>query len=76
MYTYMCTIVMKKQELEKQLKKLGWRFLRHGSNHDIWWNGKTDKADKAREGVPRHREVEEDLARKILRRAREKSGEQ
>jgi mRNA interferase HicA len=66
---------MKKRELEKQLRKLGWRFLRHGSNHDIWWNGKINEKGEVRESIPRHREVEEDLARKILKRARAEPGE-
>lgn len=28
-----------KRDLEAHLKKLGWRFLRHGGNHDTWANG-------------------------------------
>jgi hypothetical protein len=31
--------VMKRRLLEAELKKWGWRLLRHGSNHDVWTNG-------------------------------------
>lgn len=56
---------MKKRDLEKKLKALGWRFLRQGSNHEIWTNG------EATEPVPRHKEIQEHLAHKIIRTARE-----
>jgi mRNA interferase HicA len=55
---------MKKVDIENQLSKLGWKFLRHGGNHDIWTNG------KIKESIPRHREVNEYTAKKILRTAR------
>ena len=29
---------MKTTELEKLLKRLGAKFLRHGTNHDVWIN--------------------------------------
>ena len=54
---------MKKRDLEKALRQLGWRFLRHGKKHDVWTDGEREEA------VPRHREVNEILARVILRRA-------
>jgi len=54
---------MKKVDLEKQLSRLGWRFSRHGSNHDVWTNGKTN------ESVPRHREINEYTAKRILKTA-------
>lgn len=54
---------MKKRELEKRLRELGWWFDRHGGNHDAWTNGKLF------EFVPRHAEVKEGLARKILKKA-------
>ena len=53
---------MKRRELERRLRELGWRFLRHGGSHDIW----TD--DEREEAVPRHSELNEKLARAILRR--------
>lgn len=54
---------MKKKELEKRLRELGWRFDRHGGNHDAWTNG------ELHEFIPRHSEVKENLARKILKKA-------
>lgn len=57
---------MKRRELENALRKLGWRFLRHGGKHDVWTNGEREEA------IPRHREVNERLARVILRRARKR----
>ena len=41
----------------------GWRFLRHGANHDVWTDGQREEA------IPRHREVNERLAQAILKRA-------
>lgn len=55
---------MKRRELEKKLAELGWRLLRHGGNHDVWTN------DRESEPVPRHAEVNEHLAKKILRKAK------
>ena len=55
---------MKRKDLEKQLTKLGWYLKRHGSKHDVWTNGEID------EQVPRHREIAEPLAKKILRTAK------
>jgi mRNA interferase HicA len=55
---------VKKRDLEKQLRKLGWYFSKHGGEHDHWTNGKEF------ESVPRHSEINENLARKILRTAK------
>ena len=54
---------MRRKALEKRLKKFGWWLDRHGSNHDIWTNGELV------EPVPRHQEINELLAKKILRKA-------
>lgn len=54
---------MKKRELEQKLSKAGWWLERHGGNHDIWTNGEET------EPVPRHPEIHELLAKKILRKA-------
>ncbi len=54
---------MKKKILEKELKKLGWWLKRHGGKHDIWTNGEDE------EPVPRHNEINELLAKKILKTA-------
>ena len=55
---------MKKKLLEKQLRECGWRFSRHGGGHDIWTNG------EIHEPVPRHSEIGESLAKKILKKAK------
>ena len=52
---------MKAKDLKKKLKELGWYLLREGSNHEIWTNG------EIQEPVPRHREINELLAKKILK---------
>ena len=57
---------MKRRELEEGLRKVGWRFLRHGANHDVWTDG------ERQEPVPRHTDINEELARAILRRASRK----
>lgn len=53
---------MKKRELEGRLREFGWLFLRHGGSHDIWHNGKGEQ-----EQVPRHAEINERLAKAILK---------
>ncbi len=40
---------MKTKDLIKLPEKNGWRFIRHGANHDVYGNGM--------ESVPRHTEV-------------------
>ena len=55
---------MKRRELEKQLRKLGWSLDRRGAKHDIWAKG----GDKL--SVPRHREITERTARAIIKFAR------
>jgi mRNA interferase HicA len=54
---------VKRRDLEARLRELGWSFLRHGGNHDVWSDG-----DRL-EYVPRHSEINENLARKILGKA-------
>lgn len=53
---------MKQRDLIKKLEDAGFIFDRHGGNHDIY------KRDKDIEKVPRHKEVNENLARMILRK--------
>jgi len=55
---------MKRRELEKRLKMLGWIFCRRGGRHDIWTDGEYEIA------VPRHREINEYTARSILKGAK------
>jgi mRNA interferase HicA len=57
---------MKRRDLERRLRELGWGFLRAGGNHDVWTDGERQEA------IPRHREINERLARAILRRAKER----
>jgi mRNA interferase HicA len=55
---------MKKRDLEKQLSEYGWYLGRHGGKHDYWTNGEIF------ETVPRHKEVNEMLSKKILKTAK------
>ncbi|MCD8118372.1 MAG: type II toxin-antitoxin system HicA family toxin [Lachnospiraceae bacterium] len=53
---------MKQRDLVKQLQDIGFTFWRHGGNHDIYRRGNDT------EKVPRHKEINEQLARSILRK--------
>lgn len=53
---------MKKRELIKKFERAGWYMLREGSNHEVYTNG----ADI--EYIPRHREVNEKLARSLIKK--------
>ena len=66
-HRYVYTI-MKRRELERQLRNLGWVLQRHGARHDVWSN--SDRSFT--EYVPRHAEINEMLARAILKRAAER----
>ena len=55
---------MKRIELIGIIEKNGARFVRHGSDHDWYKNQKTGIA----EAVPRHRDIKELLAKKIIKR--------
>ena len=55
---------MKRKKLESELKKLGWWFLRHGGNHDVWTDG------SRQEPIPRHNDVNEQLALALIRKAK------
>jgi len=57
------TSPVKRRDPERLLTECGWRFLRSGGRHDVWSNGERDEA------IPRHNEINEVLARAILRRA-------
>lgn len=61
---------MKKRDVERKLRELGWWFDRHGGSHDLWTNGKIF------ESVPRHNEVNEGLAKKIIRVAQNNPSEE
>ena len=53
---------MKQRDLIKKLMKIGFRFERHGGNHDIYRRGSEI------EKIPRHKEINEQLANAILRK--------
>jgi mRNA interferase HicA len=54
---------MKRKELERKLRIAGCYLKREGSSHSIWINPKNGKI----ETVPRHSDIKEPLARKILK---------
>ena len=53
---------MKRKDLIKLLENNGWYLIRNGTNHDIYTNG-----EKV-ESIPRHREIDEILAKAIIKR--------
>ncbi len=55
---------MKRKLLEKKLRKAGCYLKREGSSHSLWINPKTGIT----EAVPRHTEIKELLAKKILKK--------
>lgn len=55
---------MKRLDLVRKLEQSGCVLIRHGGGHDIYHNSKTGRS----EPVPRHREINEFLARRIIRR--------
>ena len=54
---------MKRKKLIKQLESFGCYLLRHGANHDIYLNPKNGQ----KQPVPRHKEVDEKLAKHIIK---------
>ena len=52
---------MKRRDLIKKLEDNGWEFAREGSKHTIYTKGANE------EQVPRHNEIKEPLAKKIIR---------
>jgi len=53
---------VKRKDLIKRFENKGWRFLRHGSKHDIY----TD--DINTEQIPRHAEINELLAKAMIKK--------
>jgi mRNA interferase HicA len=53
---------MKRKELLKYLSKHGCKFLREGGKHSWWWNPEQNK----RSSIPRHKEVNDLLAKKMV----------
>ncbi|MBE5232141.1 MAG: type II toxin-antitoxin system HicA family toxin [Microcystis sp.] len=54
---------MKRHDLIAQLEQAGCYLIRHGGKHDIYHNPDTGKT----EPIPRHREINERLAKKIIK---------
>jgi predicted RNA binding protein YcfA (HicA-like mRNA interferase family) len=54
---------LKRRALVRELEKAGCELSRHGAKHDIYHNANTGRS----EPVPRHREINEHLAKRILR---------
>lgn len=53
---------LKQRDLIKKLESIGFKLERHGGNHDIYSRGEDN------ERIPRHKEINEKLARAILRK--------
>ena len=54
---------MKRNDLDRRLRMGGCYLKRQGAEHALWINPKTGVV----EAVPRHTEIKDPLARKILR---------
>jgi len=54
---------MKRRDLIKQIEGFGVIFIRHGGKHDWYRNPSTGVSQP----VPRHREINERLAKKIIK---------
>ncbi len=55
---------MKRRDLIKKIEKTGCMFIRHGGKHDWYQNPIT----KACQPIPRHREINEILAKNIIKK--------
>lgn len=53
---------MRTKDLIKLLELNGWKFKRHGGNHDVYVKG------SEREVIVSHREIDEMLAKAIIKR--------
>lgn len=54
---------MKRRDLEKHLREHGCELFREGANHTVFWNPMRKKVST----VPRHREINDRLVRRICR---------
>ena len=54
---------MKRRDLVRHLESHGCEFLREGANHSVYVNRSAGKVST----IPRHREINDFLARKICR---------
>ena len=53
---------MKRRDIIKKIEESGCILIRHGGNHDWYQNPKT----KISQPIPRHREINENLAKHII----------
>ena len=53
---------MKRKDLIKLFEKNGWRIAREGGSHSVYTNGKDVEA------IPRHSEVNERLAKALIKK--------
>ena len=60
----------KRRDLEKDLKKLGCAFVRHGGDHDVWQTAKGQTF-----AIPRHNEINKFTAKGILKNAKDANDE-
>jgi mRNA interferase HicA len=54
---------MKRKDLEKKLRIAGCYLKREGGSHSLWINPKSGVI----EAIPRHNEIKQPLAKKILK---------
>ncbi len=54
---------MKRRDLIRYLERHGCKFLREGNNHTVYVN----ELDKKVSTIPRHREIDENLVKKICK---------
>jgi predicted RNA binding protein YcfA (HicA-like mRNA interferase family) len=54
---------VKRQKLLKEIAKRGAVFVRHGANHDIYENPRTNVSTQ----VPRHTDINELVAKAIIK---------
>jgi len=55
-------VQMKQRDLIRKLENIGFQFERHGGNHDIY------RRNHDVEQIPRHKEINEKLAKAILKK--------
>ncbi|MDA7618322.1 type II toxin-antitoxin system HicA family toxin [Verrucomicrobia bacterium] len=54
---------MKRRDLERKLRRAGCYLKREGASHTLWTNPQSGTI----EAVPRHTEIKEHLAKKIIK---------
>jgi len=57
---------LKRKNLIAELERLGYKLLREGAEHTVYY-----RLGKRQEQIPRHKEINEETAKAILRRVRQ-----